>query len=109
MQRNDLPLFNWTPPVQIIPFPSASRVGHASKIARQLSKARTNREADHVLSRAVHAHCRQLKHAGVTAEEIERQRVEFLELIEKQCHRLNARWLPEIPCRSESIEPGGAA
>ncbi|WP_409527118.1 DUF6074 family protein [Rhizobium sp. P32RR-XVIII] len=46
------------------PFPSASRVGHASKIARQLSKARTNREADNVLSRAVHAHCRQMKHAG---------------------------------------------
>ncbi|MCS3741969.1 DUF6074 family protein [Rhizobium sp. BK661] len=109
MQRDDLPLLNWTPPVQIIPFPSASRVGHASKIARQLSKARTNREADRVLSRAIDAHSRQMSRAGVGVDEVERERREFLELIEKQCHRLNARWLPQIPYRSESFEPGGAA
>jgi hypothetical protein len=50
-----------------------------------------------------------MKHAGVPTDQIEQQRVEYLELIERQCHRLNARWLPQIPCRSESIEPGGAA
>lgn len=109
MQRNDLPLFSWSPPAKVIPFPSSSRMGYANKIAAQLSKARTNREADHVLARAVRAHCRQMKHAGVRPDEIERQRLEFLKLIEKQCHRLNAKWLPDIPSRSDSFEPGGAA
>lgn len=109
MQHDDLPLLRWRPPIQIIPFPSANRVGHALRLAQQLSKARTNREADYVLSRAVKAHCRQMRNAGLPPCEIERERVEYLGLIETQCRRINARWVPEISHESSEFEPGGAA
>jgi hypothetical protein len=109
MQRDDLSLFTWSPPVAIIPFPTSNRVGHARRIAEQLSKARSNREADHVLTRSVIALCRQMRHAGIPADEVELQRLEYLKLIDSQCRRLNARWMPDIPTQSESIGPGGAA
>ena len=109
MQHDDLPLFTWRPPAKVIPFPSSFRVGHAMKIAMQLSKARSNREADHIISRAVQAHCRQMEQAGLSRHVISEQRIDFLVTVDFQCRCLNSRWHPEIPAATGNSDPRGAA
>ena len=92
----------------IIPFPCRLRTGHARKVATQLAKARSNREADHILSRAVHSHLRQMHSVGIVDQEIERQRIDFLVAIRFECKKVGARWLPSISSLDIG-EPGGAA
>lgn len=60
-------------------FPTCLRTAHPRKIAVQLSKARTNREADHVLLRA----------------------------IDGKCDKVNASWRPIVEPASDNS--GGAA
>lgn len=50
MTHDVLPLLNWQRPCSLIAFPAEKRTGHALKIAHQLAKARTNREADWTLN-----------------------------------------------------------
>jgi hypothetical protein len=107
MSHDDLPLFAWVPPRKIIPFPARLRTGHARKVAVQLSKARTNREADHVLTRAVETFCRHLETAGVPDAEIDMERVAYLKAIDHECNKVNASWRPVVSPASET--PGGAA
>lgn len=107
MSHDDLPLFAWTPPRKIIPFPARLRTGHARKVAVQLSKARTNREADHVLSRAVETFCRHLAAADVPAAEIESERLAYLKAIDAECNKVNASWRPVVSPVSDNS--GGAA
>ena len=106
MSHDDLPLFAWAPPRKVIPFPARLRTGHARKIAIQLSKARSQREADHVLSRAVETFCRHLQQADVPAEDIERERVAYLQAIDNECNRVNASWRPIVEPVSDNS--GGA-
>uniref|UniRef100_UPI003F4994BF DUF6074 family protein n=1 Tax=Ensifer adhaerens TaxID=106592 RepID=UPI003F4994BF len=80
----------------IIPFPSRRRTGHARKVATQLSKARSNREADHILSRAVRSYVLQMQSIGILEQEIKRQRLEFLTTIHVECQKVGAEWLPNI-------------
>lgn len=108
MLHDDLPLFAWTPPRNVIPFPAGLRIGHARKVAVQLSKARSNREADHVLTRAVQAYCRQMRAAGIPDEAIEKQEIEFLRLIDRECDSVTARWRPALPSMHGN-DPKGAA
>lgn len=89
----------------IIPFPSRLRTGHARKVATQLANARSNREADHILSRAVRSHIRQMQSVGIIAQEIENQRVDFLISIHFECRKVGAGWLPAL----EIGGSGGAA
>ncbi len=88
----------------IIPFPSRSRTGHARKVATQLSKARSNREADHILSRAIRSYVLQMQSIGILDQEIKRQRVEFLMSIYVECQKVGAGWLPNI----SSLDLGGS-
>ncbi|PWE52762.1 hypothetical protein DEM27_28570 [Metarhizobium album] len=110
MQHDDLPLFAYVPPVKIIPFPALKRVGQAKKIAEQLAKARTQREADHILSRSVQAYSRQMSSARVAEPDIARETLDFLTLIHAQCLKLRARWRPSLPRQSDGTDnPRGAA
>jgi len=92
----------------IIPFPSRLRTGHARKVATQLARARSNREADHILSRAIRSYVLQMQSVGIIDQEIERQRIDFLVTIHIECRKVGAGWLPNISAL-ELGEPGGAA
>ncbi|WP_420895289.1 DUF6074 family protein [Sinorhizobium meliloti] len=89
----------------IILFPSRLRTGHARRVATQLARARSNREADHILSRAIRSHTQQMKSVGIVDREIERQRTEFLMTIHVECRNVGAGWLPAL----EVGGPRGAA
>ncbi|OQP84202.1 hypothetical protein BTR14_20585 [Rhizobium rhizosphaerae] len=108
MSCDDLPLFQWRPPIKIIPFPSRHRIGHAGKVARQLAKARTNREADAILSKALEAHCRQMTRAGIAATDIEKERHGFKVAIRIECEKIDAAWVPNLEPLSSGT-PRGAA
>lgn len=95
MTHADLPLFKWTPPRQVIPFPADKRTGHARRVAAHLAKARSNREADFALTRACKAFCKQLRSAGIPQDEIDRQQAAFLHTISRECRRIGARWVPD--------------
>lgn len=110
MTHDDLPLFSWEPPRQIIPFPAELRTGHARRVAEQLDQSRTNREADSRLTRASQTMRRQLRAAGVPEDEIERQHQAFLVAINAECNRIRARWSPVLPeDQRQGPTPGGAA
>ncbi len=106
MSHDDLPLLAWTPPRKVIPFPASLRTGHARKIAVQLAKARSQRAADHVLSRAVETFCRHLMSADVPAEDIERERLSYLKVIDHECNKVNAYWRPALAPATDNS--GGA-
>jgi hypothetical protein len=110
MSNDDLPLFRWEPPRQVIPFPTRLRTGHARKVAEQLAQARTNREADSKLTRACQTLKRQMHAAGIPDDEIERQHQTFLQAISVECSRIRARWSPVLPeDQRHNPTPGGAA
>ncbi|MBB4215575.1 hypothetical protein FHT79_002744 [Rhizobium sp. BK212] len=90
----------------IIPFPSRLRSGHARKVAAQLAAARTRREANHFLNRAIEIHERQLFAAFIQSDKIDQERSAFLCTIHEECRKLGSTWRPEV---SEDNRPGGAA
>lgn len=70
--------------------------GHALKVARQLAGSKSKRAADNVLSRSVNKFCQQLAKAGVAAEEVDRQRLDYLQMISRECARIGAEWTPDL-------------
>lgn len=92
--------------MKVIPFPSWRKVGQSRKVAYQLAKARSEREASHLLSRAVQSHVRQLLGAGIEASEVERQRGYLLAAIHSECVKVGAVWVPGVRVASDD---GGAA
>jgi hypothetical protein len=90
----------------IIPFPSKRRSGHARKIADQLSRSRTSREAEHILSRALNAHERQMQSAAISEAEIDLERSDYIVSIYDECRKLGSAWRPKV---STANSPGGAA
>lgn len=89
-----------------IPFPSKHRRGHAQKIAVQLARARSNREADHFLIRALDIHERHLREAFAPEATIKSERIDFIVLIHEECRKMRSHWYPAIPADQS---PGGAA
>lgn len=97
METRELPLFAWQPPAcLVIAFPSRLRTGHARKVARQMARARTGREAQYALRRAMTSHEDHLRRAGLPADEIERQMLDFRALIHRECRLARAHWLPTL-------------
>ncbi|CAN7292733.1 DUF6074 family protein [Neorhizobium sp. LjRoot104] len=81
----------------IIPFPSKRRSGHARKIADQLSRSRSDREAEHILSRALNAYERQMHSASIPDAEIDLERSDFIFSIYEECRKLGSAWRPMMP------------
>ena len=106
---DNLPLFEWRPPRQVIPFPAKLRVGHARKVANLLAKARSQREAKHFLNRSVEAFIRQLESAGVDPDDIAKQESEYLLAIARECAIVRAGWYPVIEQPESNDDRGGAA
>lgn len=110
MRRDDLPLFAWTPPVRLIAFPATARVGHALHVARQMAKARTQREAAWAYNRACDSFIGQMEKAGFSEFERLRQLRDFRRLIAEQCTQIEAPWMPDLEqCEPNHRTPGGAA
>lgn len=110
MQREDLPLFAWTPPVRMIPFPATARTGHALRIARQIAKGRTDNEASWALERACDSFVNQMVKAGFSEIETQRQLRDFRRAIHDQCRAIQSPWVPVIEDSSPHHRtPGGAA
>lgn len=108
MASEQLDLLAWQPPRQIIPFPGRLRIGHAKKVAGQLSKARSSREADHIVIRTYQAFSNQMERAGIPADEIERQKAGFIIAIRVECERIRSAWVPYIE-KADGNNPKGAA
>lgn len=109
MQQPDL--FSWIPACRVIPFPSQKRTGHARRVAESLSKARTNREADRILTQACRSFRDQMQAAGIPMDDIRREHDLFLRAIHAECDRIGAKWMPSLPEDVSSCgpTPGGAA
>ncbi|RLP23642.1 hypothetical protein D8676_19030 [Mesorhizobium sp. YM1C-6-2] len=99
----DLP--HWSAPCKVIAFPADKRKGHAFKVAHQLSKARTNKEADWILTRALVSYHDHLIRAGLSASVASRQTEVFKRLIFERCEVIDSRWRPTI----DIPEHGGGA
>jgi len=105
-----LDLLDRTPSCRVVPFPTDKRVGHARRVAEQLDHARTNKEADSRLTRACQTLKRQMREAGISGDEIDRQSDAYLLVISVECERIRARWSPVLPeDERQGPRPGGAA
>lgn len=110
MRRDDLPLFAWTPPVRLIAFPATARVGHALHVARQMAKARTQREAARAYNRACDGFTAQMHKAGFSEFETRRQLRDFRRAIAQQCADIQAPWAPDLDQSEPHHQtPGGRA
>ncbi len=81
----------------IIPFPSGIRVGHARKIAIMLKRARSEREAYHIIRRAISTFERQMAAAAIPEEGVSRERHHFLLAIDRQCRQQGSKWTAVSP------------
>ena len=93
----------------IVVFPSCSRIGFARKVAKQLAHARTNREADWVLARALDTHHDQMARVGAAADLIKNEVADLRDLIHSECLVRNSPWIPATPQSSASEHGGNAA
>lgn len=92
-------------PRVVVAFPADKRMGHARQVAQQLAQARTNREADWILHRAVLSLHNQMARAGFDGDEINQQTDALRQIIYRQCVNINAKWRPDL----DDHETGGAA
>lgn len=79
---------------EIVPFPGRQRIGQARKIADMLKNARSEREAHHVIGRAVETFERQMEAAEVPSAHIPRERHDYLVAIDIQCRQNGSKWTP---------------
>lgn len=109
MQRETAALQAEESTCRVIAFPSQCRIGHARRIADQLRRARTNKEADWLLGRALDTHYDQLARAGIGLSRSRSESGEFRALIHSQCIKQNSRWIPALPQSSNSPTGDSAA
>lgn len=100
MRTDDLPLFNWTPPCKVIPFPARHRVGRVRRVAEVLSGKR-GRDANAYWRRTVETMAEQMSKAGVPKDEAERQLRDFFDAVQ---HEMQRR-----AYQHHGSTPGGAA
>jgi hypothetical protein len=102
-----LDLMTWKRACTVIAFPAQKRRGHAFKVAHQLSKARTNKEADWILTRALIPYHERLLEAGISPSVADRQVDDFRKLIFNRCVAIGSKWMPDMDdCNGQG---GGAA
>lgn len=79
----------------VTPFPASRRHGHALKVALLLKKARTQREAEHIVKRTGQTAQKQLRAAGLPEDSVTREALAFLVLVRMACYACGSRWAPE--------------
>lgn len=87
--RSALPLFDWQPPIQIIPFPANKRIGKARSVAQQIVKRKTEKSRDRYWESTVLTFSKQMERAGINQPEIEQEISAFAELVQREINRLD--------------------
>lgn len=100
MGTDDLPLFNWTPPCKVIPFPTRHRVGKVRRVAEVLAQ-KSGKDAGAYWQRTVETMLGQMERAGVSPSEAERQAGDFFDAVQAELQR-RAR-------QHHGTPPGGTA
>lgn len=109
MQRETAARLTGEASCDVLAFPSCWRIGHARRVADQLARSRTNKEADWVLSRALCTHHDQLVRAGVELVLVDREVADLRDLIHSECLVRNSPWIPATPQSSAGEHGGNAA
>lgn len=97
MQRDDLPLFEWQPPVTVLLFPLSKRVGKVRQTAVKLLR-RHGDDADLYWKQVVAANRRHLERVGLDEHQIAAELRAFFDAVQVEMAR-----------QSYSGRTGGAA
>jgi hypothetical protein len=87
MQRDDLPLFAWKPPVRIIVFPLTNRVGKIRHTALKLT-GKHGDDATLYWKQVVAANRRHLERLGLPDHEIEAELRAFFDAVQGELSRM---------------------
>lgn len=91
MRDNDLPLFAWKPPVDIIAFPLDRRVGKIRDVARKLLSKSTDHHADYYAGQVTEALRRHLEKLGLSEDQQDEQIGAFWAKVDVELARLSYR------------------
>ena len=99
MRDDDMPLFNWDPPVKILLFPLVNRVGKVRKTASILSRKHGD-EADLYWKQIVAGNRKHLARIGLSEKAIESELLSFHQAVHAEMVRQ--------AYRGSTGSPGGA-
>ncbi|WP_026479349.1 DUF6074 family protein [Ahrensia sp. 13_GOM-1096m] len=92
---NHLPLFNWQPPVKIIPFPASKQIGKARHVAEVFMRKDTQRAQQSYWEQTEKGFSHKLLKIGMSDEAIKQELEAFAALVQKEvdilCHRQGAQ------------------
>lgn len=97
MTQDDLPLFTWNPPTQILVFPMTKRIGKIRHTAELLSQ-KTGADADLYIKQVKASGRKHLKRMELTDEEVENEISAFFDAVDNEVNRLIYQ-----PARPDSI------
>ncbi|GGA81291.1 hypothetical protein GCM10011491_05720 [Brucella endophytica] len=89
MPTDNLPLFSWQPPRQVIVFPMVKRVGRIREVAAKMLDKPTERAAVHYRSQVTDSVIRSLERAGIPEKEQDEQLGAFWEAVQHEMIRLS--------------------
>lgn len=87
MQRDDLPLFAWQPPRQVLLFPLTKRVGKVRHTARKLA-GKHGEDADLYWRQVIAANRKHLARLGLADEKVEAELRAFHAAVQAEMLRL---------------------
>ncbi|TKT78401.1 DUF6074 family protein [Aquamicrobium sp. LC103] len=87
MQRDDMPLFRWQPPVKVILFPLTKRIGKVRHTAQKLL-GKQGDDADLYWKQVMSANRKHLERIGLSDDEIDDQLREFFDAVQGELRRL---------------------
>lgn len=85
---DDLPLFTWTPPTQIIVFPMTKRIGKIRDVASKLLTKSTLRHADSYKDQVSQALLNQMMRVGIPENQQDEQLGAFWHAVDAEVLRL---------------------
>lgn len=87
MQRDDLLLFAWQPPRQVLLFPLASRVGKVRHAARKISGKRGD-DASMYWRQLTAANRKHLERVGLPSDKVEAELRSFFDAVQGELNRM---------------------
>lgn len=87
-RHSDLPLFRWTPPpMEVIPFPTARRVGKIRQAALGIINAPTPRAEAGLWLRMTNSMASQMRKAGIAEARVENEMAAFFDAVQRELDR----------------------
>lgn len=103
MAHDDLPLFSWRPPAQLLPFPAEAQIGEARMMVQELMNRKSEKTRQKFWDGYVYQLRERLSGIGVETAAIDREVDAFRVLVEQESNRLYCEGQPL------SQRPDGAA